>query len=177
MLLLAGLEATRGRHLPHLRLPPLRGEYVISNCTSSPFFLIHRAFSVANPIYIFTYFFHFVHFFFFQSKHKEDTFATRPILLDGLELEVYLSLFHVLPCVIMCLVSFAPFLFVCVCIYIYIYIYASPLITCYFLLYFFVLSSSGWARAHLHLSLHNWRGFCYHEHTHGRFLRWGWCGG
>ena len=67
-------------------------------------------------------------FLFWQSKHKEDTFATRPILLNEPELEVCLSLSFLhafpLPCVIMCPISFSPFSFcVCMCIYIYIYVH------------------------------------------------------
>ena len=39
LLLLVRPEAAKGRHLPFLRLPPLSGEYVIYNFTSSLFFL------------------------------------------------------------------------------------------------------------------------------------------
>ena len=53
------------------------------------------------PLYIYIYISR-------QSKHKEDTTATHPILLNELELEVYSSLSHAfsLPCVTMCSPSF-----------------------------------------------------------------------
>ena len=111
LLLLAGSVTARERHLHHLHLPLLRGEYVISNLSSSLFFLIHGAFLQPTPhahllppfIYIYIYI-----YISRQSKHKEDTTATHPILLNELELEVYSSLSHAfsLPCVTMCSPSF-----------------------------------------------------------------------
>ena len=65
-------------------------------------------------------------FFSWQSKHKEDTSTTHPILLDELKLEVYPFVLHAfpLPCVTMCSIS-PPFICVCVCV-------PCVLLFCYF---------------------------------------------
>ena len=128
LLFLAGPEVVRGRHLPLLHLPPLRGEYVISNFTSSLFFLIYRAFFAANPIYMFTYFFPFVplpFFYFFLFLFFCNLSTRRMLLLFAPYYLIslrwrYVFLFfllHVfsLACVIMCPISLFPFLFVYIC--------------------------------------------------------------
>ena len=122
LLLLAGPKAVRGRFLHLLRLPPQRGEYVISNFASSLFFLIHRIILWLTP-YACLLISLLVVSSFLQFKHNEDTSITRPILLDKPEFEVCYFLLHVflLSCVIMCPISFSPFFFF-FCIYIYIYI-------------------------------------------------------
>ena len=94
---LVGLEAARGRRLHLLRLRPPRRKYVISNFASSLFFLIHKAFLRLIPYACLLISFPFFFFFFWQSKHKEDTSATHPILPNKLKLEVYPFLLHAFP--------------------------------------------------------------------------------
>ena len=100
LLLLVGPEVVRGRCLHHFFLLPPRGEYVIYNLTSSSFFLIHKAFLQPIPhayLLIFPLFVPSLFLFIitsWHSKHKEDTSATHPILLNKHELEVYPFLLH-----------------------------------------------------------------------------------
>ena len=97
---LAGPTAVRGRHLHHPHLPLPRGEYVISKLYFFLYFTYLWGFLAANSICIL------IHLFFFswQSNHNDDTSATRPILLDELELEVHSFPSHAFssPCVAMC---------------------------------------------------------------------------
>ena len=97
---------------------------------------------MTNPIYMFTYFLPFVPPFVCvcvcvcasaQSKHNEDISATRPILLDELEVKVCLSL-SLFACVLIAMCHHVPrfSLSFSFCIY----MYASPLTKHSFLFYF-----------------------------------------
>ena len=119
LFLLARPKVARGRHLLLLHPPLLRGEYVISNFSSSSLFF-YRVFSAVNPIYLLAYSLLIVFSFLLQSKHKEDTSVTRPILLDEPKFEVCPPLFpfllfpllHIFPSprVINCPISLAHLL-------------------------------------------------------------------
>ena len=89
LLLPIGLVAIKERRLHQPSLPPPRGEYVISKFHHFFILIIYRAFLWLIPyVYLFLFFF----FFFilpWQSKHKEDTSATYPILLDEPKFKVH----------------------------------------------------------------------------------------
>ena len=135
LLILAGPEVAKGRHLHHLRFPPLRGEYVISNLASSSFFSYSRGLPKANPTYILIYLPSLCSFLYFfitswQSKRKEDTSSTHPILLDKMELEVYPVLLHAFPMSHVTVCSFfVPF-------FLYIYHHSSFLPLFFFFFFF-----------------------------------------
>ena len=131
LLFLAGPMVARERHLHWLYLPLLRGKYVISKLCLFFLLLIHGAFLLLTPH---AYSFISLLIFFWQSKYKEDTSATRPILLDELELEVHSFLSHAfsLPRVAMCFLVPPPPLF---CIFIY-FFYLNICLSFFFLLIF-----------------------------------------
>ena len=135
LLLLVGPVAERGRHLYHPSLPLPRREYVISKLYFFFILLICGAFLWATP-----HVYSLISFFFFfsswQSKHKEDTSITYPILLDEPELKVHSFPLHAfsLPRVALC------FLFL-----LHIYLFLLPALTSAFFLslpFFFRLISS-----------------------------------
>ena len=101
LLFLARPMAARERHLHQLHLPLLSGEYVISKLYLFFLLLIHGAFLLLTPhVYsfisllflkknLFIYLFIFYYYYYLQSKYKEDTSATCPILFNEPELEVH----------------------------------------------------------------------------------------
>ena len=103
LFLLARPKVARGRHLLLLHPPLLRGEYVISNFSSFSLFF-YRVFSTANPIYLLAHSLLIVFSFLLQSKHKEDTSVTRPILLDEPKFKIHSFPLHefALPRVVVC---------------------------------------------------------------------------
>ena len=126
LLLLVGPVAERGRHLYHPSLPLPRREYVISKLYFFFILLICGAFLWTTPhVYSFIIFFFFASSSSWQSKHKEDTSATYPILLDEPELEVHSFPLHAfsLPRVALC------FLFL-----LHIYLFLLPALTSTFFL-------------------------------------------
>ena len=137
-------------------------------------FLIHEAFLRPTPH---TYLFisplcSFLYFFItsWQSKRKEDTSSTHPILLDKMELEVYPVLLHAFPMSHVTVCSFfVPF-------FLYIYHHSSFLPLFFF---FFFFLGQPWAL--FCLSPYEWGGLRCHGHTHGGFLcrgryyGWGHC--
>ena len=145
LLLLARPEAAKGRYPPLLRLPPLRGECVISNFTPSLFFLIYRAFLQVTLYTCLLISLILSLFFFFGSL------STRRILLLPAPYCLmsprwrYVFLFchlHVfsLPYVIMCPVSLSLSLLFFLCIYIYICVCISTY-HAFFSLLFYVLQA------------------------------------
>lgn len=89
----------------------------------------YLSFSIANPIYLLTYSLLLVFSFSLQSKHKEETFATRPIFFlcargEGMFFSFPSFCTHLpLTCVIiMCHVSLSSSLHTNIYIYMYIYI-------------------------------------------------------
>ena len=107
---------------------------------------------MTNPTCIFIYFpslcssfffflFSFYFFLFFtswQSKHKEDTSTTRPILLDEPELEVYPFLLHAFPLSRVTMCSFLFLFFFYFFFYISLFILPSSLLFSFF--FFFRLT-------------------------------------
>ena len=97
--------AARKRHLHHPHLPLPRGEYIISKLHLFLYFTYLWDFHVANSTCILIHLSPFPFFFLpWQSKHKEDTSTTRPILLDEPEFEIHSFPLHAfaLPCVLVC---------------------------------------------------------------------------
>ena len=92
LFLLARPKVAKGRYLLLLHPPLLRGEYVISNFSSFSLFF-YRVFFAANRIYLLAHSLLIVFSFLLQSKHKEDTSVTHPILLDEPKFEVCPPLF------------------------------------------------------------------------------------
>ena len=119
--------AAKERHLHQLHLPLLRGEYVISKPCLFLSFTYSWGFPATHSTGILIYL---SPLFFWQSKYKEDTSATHPILLDEPELEVHSFPLHAfsLPCVAMCFLFPPPF-FTC--------LFISSALTSAFLFFFF----------------------------------------
>ena len=153
LLLLAGPAVARERHLHHLHLPLLRGEYVISNLTSSLFIFIHGTFLWPTPYaYLFisplSYLFIYLFITSWQSNIRKILLPPTLSYLTSLSWRYISPLCmhfhcHVLPCVL------SPFSLSFIIFFLHaylsafnIYLFSSSFFSFFFFFYAFRLTSS-----------------------------------